>query len=183
MLEKLIINHCSPTLAGLKTGSLFGIIFDNRYQLKDDIQNINNKLNEKGVYVRVLKIENERALVYVYRKKHLENDFLNEEIKGLLQKIGYKTNDTNKCLNMLATRLKKNFEFPHEIGLFLGYPLEDVKGFIKHKGCNCCYQGVWKVYSPESNALKVFAKYNKCTKVYYKKWNEGFSLTRLTICT
>lgn len=37
-------------------------------------------------------------------------------------------------LDTLAGRIQNaGGEFPHEIGLFLGYPLGDVKGFIKHK--------------------------------------------------
>ena len=37
-------------------------------------------------------------------------------------------------------------QFPHEMGLLLGYPIEDVRGFIEHNGCGCLYSGYWKVY-------------------------------------
>ena len=31
--------------------------------------------------------------------------------------------------------------FPHEIGLLLGYPVEDVLGFIRYQGKNYLYTG------------------------------------------
>ena len=78
-------------------------------------------------------------------------------------------------------RLKNDDEFPHEIGLFLGYPPEDVLGFIKNGAENCKRLGCWKVYGDEENALKTFKKYEKCTEIYSKLWNNGRSLERLTV--
>ena len=71
--------------------------------------------------------------------------------------------------------------FPHEIGLFLGYPIDDVISFIENKGKNfkCC--GCWKVYHDEDNAKKTFEKYKKCTNIYCKKYLQGSSLKRLTV--
>ena len=47
--------------------------------------------------------------------------------------------------------LKYRFESlqktPHEIGVFLGYPIWDVKGFIDNKGKDFKYCGTWKVYN------------------------------------
>ena len=40
----------------------------------------------------------------------------------------------NRCIVKLIGRLQENEGFPHEIGLFLGYPPEDVLGFIENKG-------------------------------------------------
>ena len=37
--------------------------------------------------------------------------------------------------------------FPHEMGLLLGYPVEDVTGFMVHGGKNSLYSGYWKVYA------------------------------------
>lgn len=71
--------------------------------------------------------------------------------------------------------------FPHEIGVFLGYPIEDVIGFINNKGCNfkCC--GYWKVYGDKEKAIKEFARYDKCRMIYTKLWNQGRSILKLTV--
>ena len=54
----------------------------------------------------------------------------------------------------------KKGEFPHEIGLFLGYPVEDVKGFIKNRGKNCLYSGYWKVYGKMAEKAKLFERFD-----------------------
>lgn len=53
-------------------------------------------------------------------------------------------------------KLQSAPDFPHEIGLFLGYPAEDVKGFIENKAaCSKC-SGCWKVYGDEQAARILF---------------------------
>ena len=72
-------------------------------------------------------------------------------------------------------------EFPHEIGLFLGYPADDVKGFIENKAaCSKC-AGCWKVYGDEQTAMSLFAKYRKCTEIYYRKWKSGVAVEQLKV--
>lgn len=66
--EKEIIRHCSPTLAGIKTGNLFSYHFADYYHLIDEITEWNHSLNSRGVYFEILKINASRALIYVYRK-------------------------------------------------------------------------------------------------------------------
>ena len=71
--------------------------------------------------------------------------------------------------------------FPHEMGVFLGYPLGDVIGFIKNAGQNCKCVGCWKVYCNECEAIKAFARFKKCTSVYVRLWNQGRSVRQLTV--
>ena len=85
--------------------------------------------------------------------------------------------------NELLDNLKKNVsaagDFPHEIGVFLGYPIEDVEGFILNKGKNCQVCGCWKVYSDVENKLKLFKKYTKCRDVVCSYINRGASIRQL----
>ena len=81
----------------------------------------------------------------------------------------------------MIRRLRQSGEFPHEIGLFLGYPPEDVQGFIT-QGPDCCKcSGCWKVYGNEDQARKKFAQYKKCTQIYCRLWAAGSSVERLTV--
>ena len=80
-------------------------------------------------------------------------------------------------------RLDEGEEFPHEIGLFLGYPVEDVKGFINNKAARAKCVGCWKVYGDEEKARRLFNQYRKCTRVYEKQWCEGKPLTKLAIAS
>jgi hypothetical protein len=61
--------------------------------------------------------------------------------------------------------LQKQFEdqqCPHAVGLFLGYPLDDVLGFIKHRGYNYKLCGIWKVYGDVEQAKNRFRQYDLC---------------------
>lgn len=70
---------------------------------------------------------------------------------------------------------------PHEIGLFLGYPAEDVKGFIENKAASSKCSGCWKVYGDEQTAMNLFEEYRKCTEICYRKWKNGADVEQLTV--
>ena len=72
-------------------------------------------------------------------------------------------------------------EFPHEVGLFLSYPPEDVKGFIDHRANNFKCTGPWKVYGDEQAAKNIFEKYEVCSKIYSLQWQQGKSIEQLTV--
>ena len=57
-------------------------------------------------------------------------------------------------------------EFPHEMGLLLGYPVEDVEGFIENKGHNYLYAGYWKVYGHVEEKKALFNRYEEARKVF-----------------
>ena len=83
-----------------------------------------------------------------------------------------------------VARLKKRLaedDFPHEIGVFLGYPLGDVVGFIENRGLNCKCVGCWKVYCNEHEAVKTFERYKKCTGVYRRLYDYGRTVLQLTV--
>lgn len=177
---EFLVKHCAPTLAGLKVGNLFNCRFEDANEFKKIVAKRSVFLNQKGVYITILRIGRNSALIYVYRKSQLEKILNSHEIKEFLIKFGYNEFSITKCLSKLKNHLKTE-EFPHEIGIFLGYPLHDVKGFIKHKGANCTCCGHWKSYSDEKIARKTFAKYDKCTAVYCKKIQQGFDINRLVV--
>lgn len=54
-MEKYLIEHCSPTLASLKTANLFNYIFTSEEELYGYIRGLNRKLSAKGVSVTILR--------------------------------------------------------------------------------------------------------------------------------
>ena len=84
--------------------------------------------------------------------------------------------DVDAALAHLKERLAGQEGFPHEIGLFLDYPLGDVIGFIENAGHNFKCSGCWKVYCNECEAVKLFARYKKCRDVYLRLWHQGRSV-------
>ncbi len=175
-----LLLHCSPTLANLKTGNLFAVSYPSFQELNTRVGDKNAQLNPKGVYISLLRVGNGRALVYVYRKSRLLERLNSEPVQKFLMKQGYTDFSLEGSLNFLKECLK-NSDFPHEIGVFLGYPLEDIKGFVKHKGRNFHCSGFWKVYHNPENAQKLFSQYKKCSKVYLECYKNGTDMSQLTV--
>ena len=141
----------------------------------------NEKLNKKGVNVRIVKESSTRILVYVYRKDKLIDEWAKPGVKSFMEKRGYGDLSVDMAIDKLSDKLMKNEGFPHEIGMFLGYPLGDVIGFIANSGKNSKCTGCWKVYCDECNAKKKFAQFDKCKKVYKNLWNSGKGLMQLAV--
>lgn len=178
MAEELIIKCCAPTLAGLKIGSIFCL--DKNYN-GEDMKKCVEILRKKGLAVRGVRGYKGQRLIYVYRPKGLRsvlNDRCNECI---LRQIGYPSVSETEAVSFLLNRIATQRDFPHEIGLFLGYPTDDVKGYIENQGRNFILSGMWKVYCNEEQAKKCFVNYKKCTAVYMNCYKNGTGLERLTV--
>ena len=90
MSEDIIIRHCAPTLAGIKTGNLFTASYDSIEQLDEDIRRINCRLRKKGLRIVRLRARDNRALIYVYRPGKLAEDLDHKVAKAILTQSGYR---------------------------------------------------------------------------------------------
>ena len=180
MSEELLVRHCSPTLAGIKTGSLFTCAYATPDELRAAMRYWNRRLGSRGLRVLPLRYRHGRALIYVYRPRHLARDLQREEALRLLRARGYHTETGDRCLVDLIRRLSEGTEFPHEIGLFLSYPPEDVCGFIENRAGGYKTVGCWKVYGDEQAARQTFEQYDRCTALFQAQWAGGRSIERLT---
>lgn len=177
--EALLVCHCAPTLAGIKCGSLFSCPYEDKTQLISMLRGLNHKLVPTGLRVLPLGHSGGRALIYVYRPAGLAADLSNHEAHALLAEAGYRDESADRCVLELMRRLRAQKGFPHEIGLFLGYPPEDVRGFIEHKARGYQYAGYWKVYGDVEKAKKTFGRYARCTERYVSQWCNGIAVERL----
>lgn len=177
MSEELIVRHCAPTLANLKTGSLFVCPITDKPSFFSSLRSLNELLVPKGLRALPLRIREHSALIYLYRPSRLKKDLEDPTAVKILQEHGYSC--YGKCLPKLMERVRASEEFPHEIGLFLGYPPEDVQGFLDHRPCKCT--GCWKVYGDETKAKQTFDLYKKCERVYCQQLAHGTDIERLTV--
>ena len=171
--ETVMIEQCAPVLAGLKPAGLF------RYETRDcadlarRVRSWNEQLASKGLSVRVLKgcVRTHQFLIYVYREARLRAIFADEAVRAFLAREGYQLpqeqEQTGIMLTQLSRRLCCSAEFPHEIGVFLGYPL------------TCC--GCWKAYGDPNAARRHFAQLSKCTAVYLRLFHSGTPISRLAV--
>lgn len=181
MSDELLLKHCSPTVIGLKTGNMFVCHFDSKEQEHNTLQKLNKKLYSKGLRIIPLRYNKDGVLLYLYRPSKLKKDLKNAQADKLLQSCGYSCGNANFCVAQLITRLRKSEDFPHEIGLFLGYPPEDVCGFIENKAKCCKCVGCWKVYGDVEKAQATFEKYKRCTQLCCSLAAKGYTVERMAV--
>lgn len=179
--EEVLIEQCAPTLSSIKTGSLFTVKVTNCIQFYASLSEWNEKIHDKGLKMIVLRKCPNFYLLYLYREKQLIKDLQDSTAKNIMKLYNYDCTDLPSVFAKLKQRFTTYEEFPHEIGLFLSFPPEDVEGFICNKGRNCKLCGYWKVYGNTEQALIQFAKYDKCRYIYRKLWNQGIDVLRLTV--
>lgn len=181
MSEQQFVRSTAPTLAGLKTGSLFPFRYTSRKQAVRELRDYNRQLTPKGLRLLPLRMDDRFALLYLYRPGRLGEDLRAEGAAAILRKAGYPDCDETACLTELRRRLTEQADFPHEIGLFLGYPPEDVRAFMEHRNEGCKCVGCWRVYGDEETARRKFDQYERCTDSYLNHVANGCTLAKLTI--
>ncbi|MBQ3941180.1 MAG: DUF3793 family protein [Oscillospiraceae bacterium] len=180
MSEEAIVRNCAPTLAGIKTGNLFSYPYRSAEEMRTAVRHWNRILRDKGVRIVPLRFEKNRALIYVYRPSHLSGDLKNKDAAAILTRFGYPAASSGQCIVQLIRRLRETAGFPHEIGLFLGYPPEDVTGFIEHRS-DCRMTGCWKVYGDVQKCSRLFSAYKRCIRSCEAKLHRGVPVPAMTV--
>lgn len=159
-LSAVISLGAAPTIKGKKPASLLTFTVQRKnllslWQLhKEEICDILNL-----AYFE-LKYREKSVTVLFYNRAILENHVAGERNKDFLNKAGYlETFSLEQKLQLLKERY--NCSCPHEVGIFLGIPVEDVEGFIKHKGKNSLLCRYWKVYQDQRRAELLFNIYDR----------------------
>lgn len=179
MLDEFLIKYTSPTLGGIKSGSLFKIYNDYKFDLKKEIENYNLLYNNLDLYFDIIYSCHKYSLIYVYRLKMISNDFHNKDVISFLSEFGYHCNSIEEYIYNLKERFLLFHKTPHEIGVFLGYPLNDVMSFIKYNGKNFKISGCWKVYDNVESCQKKFYTFKKYKEIYTYLYNHNYSLYSL----
>jgi len=181
--EQFLVEQCAPVLAGIKPGSMFPYRPPEGERLPELLRHWNGVLAPKGVCVTSIKRCRKIGayLIYVYRSRQIEAILAQPEVAAFLSDCGYEPGaPLGQALRLLTRRLCQNPDFPHEVGVFLGYPLQDILGFIAHDGRNSLCSGCWKVYHEPGKAQETFRKYRRCTQDYCSRYRQGSSAEQLT---
>ena len=181
MSDAFLVEHCAPTFAGLKTGNLFRISYADIEVFREELRRLNGILKKKGLRAVPVRMTADFALVYLYRPDFLKRDLGSEEATCLLKSLGYEPQSVNRSVAFLARMMREKEAFPHEIGLFLGYPPVDVLGFMKssREGVKCV--GCWKVYGDEARARAAFWRFQRCREVFEENVQRGRKLEALIV--
>lgn len=181
--EAVLVRQCAPTLAGMKPGSIFCFNHSPLEVSRQKVCQWNKQLEPFGLTVQILleRPGSGSVIVFVYRHNRLEQMLSDDAYQSFLAKAGYERTNLDGLLEQLAQRLRTQPEFPHEIGVFLGYPLQDVIGFIENHGRNftCC--GFWKSYGDPAEMQVCFACYRRCIQTYVAMFEQGIPIERLAV--
>jgi hypothetical protein len=180
-----LANSCMPTLIRQKPCSLIG--FQKKYISSPEKLNLLliNEIEYFGCQYKLL-YENEKVyFALVYSTDLLEATLSNARNAFILNCYGYKNITTLQALlDHFKARFSKyhqgELEFPDELGILLGYPIEDVEQYIKNKGQNYKLCGYWKVYDNVEKAQETFDYFKWISKEAVELIFSGKELSEMT---
>ena len=172
---RLIIQNA----AVLKGKRISGMLFLNDKELA----RISMKLHNTNISLIILCTCKKRHLVMVYRAKELEEHLRSKEVSDYLREFGYRRDDFISNLIRLHQRMNgfynKIKEFPHEVGVFLGYPICDIKGFLENKGERYLHSGYWKIYGNLEETREKFLSYDEAREIAIDEFLAGNRLENI----
>lgn len=174
----LLAIHCAPILSGSKAANIMTVTVH-------EFDRIGYLLQGTGIRYRFLKTKGDKGILYLYREKRLRQYLEQKEIQEFLSEYGYDEVNIAKMLNLLSKRIRmyndQDAVFPHEIGVFLEYPLGDVKGFLANEGKNFMYSGYWKVYQDLQGAVRRFTQYDMERELTIQALMQGKTIREIVL--
>lgn len=179
-LEQELVQHCAATLLGVKAGSLVSVSNRENPGLNGQLSRYNVQLRSYGlVFVPLCQCKT-RTLVFVCRPEDLSRRLDEPEARAILEQAGYPLGrGVGALVAHLRRRLMEQHGFPHEIGLFLDYPTEDVVGFLRDGGAGSKFCGYWKVYGDVDAAKARFASFDACRDCLIRQLQAGKTISTL----
>ena len=157
-LQVQLILQCAPFLKGIKIACILNITEENSRELYEILEGT-------GIKFKILTRNHGKCLVLLYRRESFSRYLKRTDVRKFLGSYGYEDVEPEKMLERLSKRVCQYSDgeicFPHEIGAFLDYPIDDVKCFIEKDGKDSLFSGYWKVYNNPGRAKMIFWAYDK----------------------
>lgn len=173
-VETQLALQCAPLIAGLKVSNLLIISKENLHQVRQILRGTD-------ISYSILLVNGHKITILLYNRRELEEYLEDERVLNLFAELGYRKFSLDEILPVFQKRYRKYMEdnrnFPHEMGLLLGYPIEDVEGFIQNDGRNFLYIGYWKVYENLSEKLNLFRQFEIAKETLIHLVSNGVSMT------
>lgn len=167
--ENFMLYNLSLVTSKIKPSATVNLTKGNRNLYKLWFVYGENFLNNEDLdYVLLRKGENS-IVVLIYNRQVLSTYLNKRDNLMFLEKIGYNTNcSLEQALNKLQERYNI-YNCPHELGVFLGYPLDDVIDFMECSNKKCIMCGYWKVYNNQERATETFKLYDEVRQYTLEK--------------
>lgn len=169
--------QCAPVIFGIKPSNLLIIDRDTAFALK-------SLIDATGLKIRCLSPYTEKQVWFMFRESSLDVLLMDQEKRAFIEAFGYsRIMSRDEILTRLCCRFQAykrgEIGFPHELGVFLGYPMCDVRGFIENHGKNYLYSGYWKVYANEKEARRIFRNYENVRNYALSLVEQGIGFSQL----
>ncbi|ABA87331.1 protein of unknown function DUF3793 [Syntrophotalea carbinolica DSM 2380] len=177
--------HSAEVLEGVKPANLM-TMHDREHTCGRNLYRLwethaEDLLGVSGFKAKVLSDCGRRRLVLLYSPLLLDELLRRPNVRNFLHKAGYPAFDkTEQALDELRQRVKHE-DFPHEIGLFLGYPLKDVAGFMGWAAIPFSSNGPWRIYGEPSRSLGLANCHKACRSRMAQRLDGGCDPT-LCLC-
>jgi hypothetical protein len=159
-MERFLLYSAAPVLCGAKPSVLITLKAAQWAQWTERGRHLCHAM---GLARRQARRPAGQGLALVYDRALLEGVLADRDALDILGDYGYPIGGVSgrraePVLAHLMERLKSSPVFPHEIGVLLGYPPDDVAAFIEDHGkdCVCCRH--WKVYHDPERANEIFRR-------------------------
>lgn len=179
----IFASSCMPTLMKMKPSTM--VSFHKRYMenATSFYYALESELNRYQCSYEKLHECDAVICLLIYDESHMEQVFTSYVNHELLEGVGYHIGrkHTEYNIKLFAKRFSEykeyKTEFPHEVGLLLGYPIEDVESFIENDGNNFILCGFWKVYHNKERAIRIFDAYKQLREIAMGNFYRGLDLT------
>lgn len=153
---KWILEILGPVILGSKPCEILNIS-SNDCLKEEKINNIDNFFKDCfRISYKFINICDGSVRIIFFNKKSLKNVFSNKKCTNFLKFLGYPSyNCVDDYVDILVSKLHSN-DFPHEIGIFLGYPLKDVLGFMGYGKYEFFETKSWKIYGNPTDSYKTY---------------------------
>lgn len=175
-VEARLALQCAPVITGIKVANLLIVSTEDELQIERIL---------KGTEIRYYCLFRNKikSIYFLYRLKEFRIYMQEEAVLHALRQFEYTDLSMIGVLKAFQNRyesyMKQQMGFPHEMGILLGYPLEDVEGFIKNKGEKYLYAGYWKVYKEVEEKKLLFDAYESAKEGLVLLVANGYSIRKI----
>lgn len=179
--ETQLALQCAPLIMGLKISNMFTI---NNSQLR----RVKNLLQGSRIKLFLLCTRGEKSTVFLYNEELFAKHLKKRKIWEFMKRYGYYRCEPEYVLVCFQRRYKSYREgrniFPDELGVLLGYPLEDVEGYVKNEGRDALYTGYWKVYEEVQEKKEIFRMFELARETLLQLMGKGMKMSEIieTFC-
>ena len=163
-----IIRKLGPLLLEDKPIHLF--CFRKDFKFKDKILKLIEKdfKDLEKIKYKVIPCVNDTIKILFYNIVNIEKVLNNKPKVDFLKRQGHNELDDYKhFIDYFTKKLEKNI-IPPEIGIFFGYPVKDVIGYIGHPSLECTVTKGWKFYGDPRLSEEKFKNYSTAEKLLEK---------------